>query len=162
MFLRLTLVLTLVLGSVATSLSGFAAEPSAPQYLLFQIFLGGPESRSGIYLKNRSKDDILRMARQIATAARPARGDPNRILGFAVGPIAMDQGEDDARSVIRDAFDVALATDMAVALHLDDYMFWKQARLPDGRLLSSIPNSAEWRNWSTAPAGPPAIGWLPD
>ena len=70
MFLRLTLILTLVLGPVATSLSCFAAEPSAPQYLLFQIFLGGPEPRSGIYLKNRSKADILRMARQIATAAR--------------------------------------------------------------------------------------------
>src|SRR6266850_33135 len=91
MFLRLTLVLTLVLGSVATSLSGFAAEPSAPQYLLFQIFLGGPDPRTGIYIKNRSKDDILRVARQIVTVARPARGDPDRILGFAVGPIAMDQ-----------------------------------------------------------------------
>jgi hypothetical protein len=162
MFLRLTLILTLVLGPVATSLSGFAAEPSAPQYLLFQIFLGGPEPRSGIYLKNRSKDDILRMARQIATAARPARGDPNRILGFAVGPIAVDQGEDDARSVIRDAFDIAWETDMAVALHLDDYMFWAQARLPDGRLLRGAEGTTEWKDWLETPAQGLEIGWLPN
>ena len=54
----------------------------------------------------------------------------------------MDEGENDVRSVIRDAFDVALATDMAVALHLDDYMMWAQARLPDGRLLRTVQGSA--------------------
>jgi hypothetical protein len=161
MFLRLTLVLTLVLGSAATSLSGFAAEPSAPQYLLFQIFLGGPDPRTGIYLKNRSKDDILRIARQIATVARPARGDSDRILGFAVGPIAMDQGEDDARSAIRDAFDIAWETDMAVALHLDDYMFWAQARTPDGRLLRGAEGATEWKDWLETPAQGLEIGWLP-
>jgi len=162
MFLRLTFILTLVLGPVATSLSGFAAEPSAPQYLLFQIFLGGPEPRSGIYLKNRSKDDILRFVRQIATAARPERSDPNRILGFAIGPIAMDQGEDDAKSVIRDAFDIAWQTDMAVALHLDDYMFWAQARVPDGRLLRGAEGTAEWKDWLETPAQGLEIGWLPN
>src|SRR3984893_31848 len=162
MFLRLTFILTLVLGPVATSLSGFAAEPSAPQYLLFQIFLGGPDPRSGIYLKNRSKDDILRFVRQIATAARPERSDPNRILGFAIGPIAMDQGEDDAKSVIRDAFDIAWQTDMAVALHLDDYMFWAQARVPDGRLLRGAEGTAEWKDWLETPAQGLEIGWLPN
>lgn len=162
MFLRLTLVLTLVLGSVATSLSGFAAEPSAPQYLLFQIFLGGPDPRTGIYIKNRSKDDILRIARQIVAVARPARGDPDRILGFAVGPIAMDQGENDARSVIRDAFDIAWETDMAVALHLDDYMFWAQARMPDGRLLRGAEGTTEWKDWLENPAPGLEIGWLPN
>jgi hypothetical protein len=162
MFLRLTLILTLVPGPVATSLSCFAAELSAPQYLLFQFFLGGPEPRSGIFHKNRSKDDILRMARDAANAARPARSDPNRILGFAVGPIAMDQGEDDARSVIRDAFDIAWETDMAVALHLDDYMFWAQARVPDGRLLRGAEGTAEWKDWLETPAQGLEIGWLPN
>src|SRR5438132_413264 len=133
--LRSTLIPMLVLGALAASLSSFAAEPPAPQYLLFQIFLGGPEPRSGIYQKNRSKDDVLRIVRQVTTAVRPPSSYPGRILGFAVGPIAMDQGEEDARAVIRDAFDVARETDMAVALHLDDYMFWAQARAPDGRLL---------------------------
>jgi hypothetical protein len=159
---RLALILAFSLGSVATSLSSFAVEPSAPQYLLFQFFLGGPEPPGGIYHKNRSKDDILRMARDAANAARPARRDPNRILGFAVGPIAMDQGEDEARSVIRDAFDIAWATDMAVALHLDDYMFWTQARLPDGHLLREVEGTIEWKNWSATPAPNLEIGWLPN
>jgi hypothetical protein len=154
--------LALILGSILISLSGAAAEPSAPQYLLFQVFLGGPEPRSGIYHRGRSKDDMLRIARHIAATVRPARGDPNRILGFAVGPIAMDQGEDDARSVIRDAFDIALETDMAVALHLDDYMFWAQARLPGGRLLRGTEGTTEWKDWSRTPAEGLEIGWLPN
>src|SRR6266481_6607462 len=86
---RLTLILALILGPVSISLSGAATDPSAPQYLLFQIFLGGPEPRSGIYHRGRSKDDMLRIARHIAATVRLARGDPDRILGFAVGPIAM-------------------------------------------------------------------------
>jgi hypothetical protein len=162
MHLPLALFLALILGPATTSLTGSAAEPSAPQYLLFQIFLGGPEPRSGIFHKNRSKDDILRMARDAANATRPERSDPNRILGFAVGPIAMDQGEDDARSVIRDAFDIAWETDMAVALHLDDYMFWGQARMPGGRLLRGAEGTAEWKDWSETPAQGLEIGWLPN
>jgi hypothetical protein len=160
--LRSAFFVALILGPAATLRSGVAAEPSSPQYLLFQIFLGGPEPRSGIFHKNRSKDDILRMVRDAANAARPARSDPNRILGFAVGPVAMDQGEDDARSVIRDAFDIAWETDMAVALHLDDYMFWAQARGPDGRLLRGAEGTAEWKDWLETPAQGLEIGWLPN
>jgi hypothetical protein len=160
MHLPLVLFLALILALVPASLPGFAAEPFTPQYLLFQFFLGGPEPRSGIFHKNRSKDDILRMARDAANAARPARSDPNRILGFAIGPIAMDQGEDDVRSVIRDAFDIALTTNMAVLLHLDDYMFTKQARSADGRLLHAIQGTEEWKDWSGTPAGALEIGWM--
>src|SRR5207237_91411 len=96
----------------------------------------------------------------IADTVRPARGDPNRMLGFAVGPITMDQGEDDARSVIRDAFDVALATDMAVAVHLDDYMFWSQARWRDGRLLRDTEGTTEWTDWSATPAPGLKVGYM--
>jgi hypothetical protein len=160
--LRSTLIPMLVLGGLAASLSSFAAERPAPQYLLFQIFLGGPEPRSGIYHKNRSKDDILRIVRHIATAVRPPNSYPGRILGFAIGPIAMDQGEEDAKAVIRDAFDIAWETDMAVALHLDDYMFWAQARAPDGRLLRGAERTAEWKDWSETPAQGLEIGWLPN
>ena len=67
-----------------------------------------------------------------------------------------------ARSAIRDAFDVALETDLAVAIHLDDYMFWAQARTADGRPLRSIPGTAEWTDWSGTPAGSLQIGFLPN
>src|SRR5205085_2296301 len=86
---------------------------------------------------------------------------PDRVLGFAIGPIAMDRGEN-ARSLIRHAFDVALETDLAVMLHLDDYMFWEQARWPDGQLLRATPGVIEWKDWSGTPAGNLDIGWLPN
>ena len=124
-------------------------------------FTGNPNPGSGIYQRARSKEDILRIARHIADTVRPPRSDPNRLLGFSVGPITMDEGEDDARSVIRDAFDVALATDMAVAVHLDDYMFWGQARWPDGRLLREIEGTSEWADALGTPAPGLDIGWLP-
>jgi hypothetical protein len=149
-----------ILASIFILANTVAAERPVVQYLLFQIFIGNPEPRSGVYHRDKSKEDISRIAHRIADMVRPARSDPNKILGFAIGPIAMDQGEDDARAVIRDAFDIALETNMAVALHLDDYMFWAQARWPDGRLLRTAQGTTEWKDWSGAPAGGLDIGWL--
>jgi hypothetical protein len=135
-----------------------AAEPAAAKYLLFQIFAGGPEHVNGEY---RPDQDVAKAVQRIVDTVRPPQGDPNRILGFAIGPIAMDRGED-AKAVIRRAFDIALETNLAVMLHLDDYMFWEQARWPDGRLLRSIQGTTEWKDWSGAPAGSLDIGWLPN
>ena len=135
------------------------AGSQGPQYLIFQMFLGGPGG-GDVFRRGATKDDMLQFARRIKDTVRPTSVHPNRILGFSIGPITMDEGENDVRSVIRDAFDVALATDMAVALHLDDYMMWAQARLPDGRLLRTVQGSAEWSDWSRTPAGRLQIGWL--
>lgn len=158
----LYLLLAVVLVPIFPSMSRAAAVQPAAQYLLFQIFIGGPEPQTGIYRRGLPKEGMLTITGRIADFVRPARSDPNRILGFSVGPIATDQGADDARSVISDAFDVALKNDMAVALHLDDYMFWGQARLPDGHLLRAATNTAEWKDWSGTPAGGLEIGWLPN
>jgi hypothetical protein len=154
----LSILLTVVLSS-APARSAQPVQPPMPQYLLFEIFLGGPNG--GAFHRGTSKADILRSAQQI-TALRPERTDPNRILGFSIGPVAMDLGSDEARAAIRDAFDVVLETDLAIAIHLDDYMFWGRARTPDGRLLRSIPGTAEWTDWSGTPAGSLQIGYLPN
>src|SRR4051794_8448764 len=90
-----------------------AAEPTAAQYLLFQIFAGGPEHVNGEY---RPEQDVAKAVQRIVDTVRTPQSDPNRILGFAVGPIAMDRGED-AKAVIRRAFDIALQTNLAVMLH---------------------------------------------
>lgn len=156
------LVVALVLGLASILGGSLAAASPEPQYMLFQIFLGGPDAGSGVFHRAASKDHMLRVAHQISDTVRPARTDPDRILGFAIGPIAMDEGEDEVRSVIRDAFDVALATDMAVALHLDDYMMWGEARWPDGRPLRAVHETTEWKNWAGEPAGGLEIGWLPN
>jgi hypothetical protein len=142
------------------SFSRVAAETSERQYLLFQIFLGTPQPSSGIFRRGASKEDMLRIVRHISETVRPTRSDPNRILGFTVGPVAMDEGEDGTRSAIRDAFEVALQTDTAVAVHLDDYMFWARARLPDDRLVRAIAGTTEWKDWSGTPVEPLAVGWL--
>ena len=151
-----------LLVSISLMADRASAEQPAPQYLIFQIFIGTAEPASGVYHSGMSKPEIQAIARHIADTLRPERNNPNRILGFAIGPIAMDQGEDDARRVIRDAFDVALETDMAVALHLDDYMFWAQASGTDGRQLRAAQDTAEWTDWSGTPAGGLDIGWLPN
>ena len=142
------------------SVGSIAAEVVEPQALVFQIGIGAGGPDSTVYHCCLPKSAVLTIARQIAATVRTARRDPNRILGFAVGPIAMDQGADGARSVIRDAFDVALETDLAVALHLDDYMFSTQARWPDGRLLRDAQGTAEWKDWSQTPADGLQIGWM--
>ena len=141
-----------------TLLDAMAAEASDKQYLIFQIFAGGPEGVNGEYHPDQ---DILKAARRVADAVRPQRNDPNRVLGFAVGPVAMDRGEG-IKSFIRHAFDVALETNLAVMLHLDDYMFWEQARWPDGRVLHAVPGTIEWKDWSGTPAEPLNVGWLPN
>jgi hypothetical protein len=143
------------------SISSAAAPGVATQYLLFQIFLGSPQSHSGIYRRVLSSEDLRKVAYRIA-ALRPERSAAGRILGFAVGPVAMDQGEGDARSAIRDAFQIALESDLAVAVHLDDYMFWAQARWPDGRLLRAARDATEWSDWSETPADGLNVGWLPN
>jgi hypothetical protein len=143
------------------SLGTVAAELPTTQYLLFQVFIGGPQN-AGIYQRGMPKPALREIVRHISDTVHKTGSDPDRILGFAVGPIAMDEGADDARSAIRDAFDIALETDMAVALHLDDYMFWAQARWPDGRMLRDTPGTTEWKDWSQTPAGGLDINWLPD
>jgi hypothetical protein len=158
-WVRLVIVAAILL-LIFFPVSTVIAQRPMAQYLLFQIFTGSPEPSSGIYHRGRSKEDISRIVRLIADTVRPARTDPDRILGFAIGPIAMDQGEDGARSVIRDAFDVALATDLAVALHLDDYMFWAEASWPDGRLLRAAQGTIEWKDWSETPAGELEPGYM--
>jgi hypothetical protein len=148
-----------VILSAASALPASAAEAPAPRYLLFEIFLGGPNN--GVFQRGAPKAHLLHTAWRIATL-RPDRTDPNRVLGFAIGPVAMDLGPEEVRSAIRDAFDVALETDLAVAIHLDDYMFWSRARTADGRLLRNIPGTAEWTGWSGTPAGSLQIGYLPN
>ena len=60
------LILALILVPALMSLSAVAAEPALPQYLLFQIFLGGPERQTGVFQRGRSNAEILRIVRQIA------------------------------------------------------------------------------------------------
>jgi hypothetical protein len=134
---------------------------ATPQYLLFHIFIGSVDT-AGVYSQTMPANVILDVAQTIAATIRPAATSSKRILGFDIGPISMDQGAAGAVTTINAAFDIALATDMAVAIHLDDYMFWKQATWPNGRSLLATPGTTEWTNWSGSPAGPLTLSWIPN
>jgi hypothetical protein len=153
---RVMPVLLLALGLAQPARAGAAA----PQYLLFHIFIGGVDPTSGVYYQSLAESDIRAVAANISAAVRPKSSVAKRILGFDIGPISMDQGAAGARSAISEAFDVALATNMAVAIHLDDHMFWKQAAWPNGALLLATPGTTEWTAWSGAPAGALYLSWV--
>jgi hypothetical protein len=159
---RARALLAMLCAAMCISVGGAAAEHPEVQALVFQIGIGAGGPDSTVYHCCLPKNGILTIARRIAATVRPPRGDPSRILSFAVGPIAMDQGADGAKAVIRDAFDVALETDMAVVLHLDDYMFSTEARWPDGRLLRAAKGTTEWNDWSQTPAEGLQVGWMPN
>src|SRR5262249_17496594 len=146
---RLLMLMILSLGVACTSPNDVAAQTLSPQYLLFQIFLGAPHD--GAFHRGLSKNGILEIAHRILGKLNPGATDSDRILGVAIGAIAMDQGADDTRAAISEAFEAALETDLAIALHLDDYMFWGQARTPEGRLLRDLPGTTEWKDWSGTP-----------
>ena len=132
---------------------------SSPQYLLFHIFNGGPDS-NGIFHEDLSAAQILALAQNISDTVQPSSPATDKILGFDIGPITMDQGETSAIATINAAFDAALATNLAVAIHLDDWIFWKNATLPDGSYLVAKPGTTEWSDWAGTTALPLDIGWL--
>lgn len=150
-----------IIGMLFVCPAATAAETNKPQTLVFQIGIGAGAPDSPVYHCCMAKSAMLTIARQIADV-RPAQSDPGRTLGFAVGPIAMDQGAEGASAVIRDAFDIARETGLPVVLHLDDFMFSSQARWPDGRLLRATKDSAEWQDWSKTPSDGLMVGWMPN
>jgi hypothetical protein len=153
-----------LLSASAFAASNFSVKSSAtdatPQYLLFHIFNGTVDPTTGVYFENQSASDILGIAQTIASTVRPSSTAPNRILGIDIGPISPDLGATVATSVINAAFNVALSTNLAVAIHLDDRMFWKNATFPNGSSLLATPGTTEWTDWNGDPAPPLVINWL--
>jgi hypothetical protein len=133
----------------------------APKYLLFHIFNGAVEA-DGVFKQTASAPQLMSLAQQISTMFRPAGQVASRQLGFDWGPISPDMGGQQASLSIQQAFAVALATNTAVAIHLDDRMFWKSATLPDGSLLLAKPGTTEWTNWNGDPAPPLLLPWEPN
>jgi hypothetical protein len=131
-------------------------------YLLFQIFSSAPDPSSGVLRLVRQKRDHEAIAKEIKLRVGIPRISAHRKLGFSVGPLALDLSSDEIAQVIRDAFDIALEQDLAVAFHLDDYMFWKNARDAHGRKLVANPKNREWKDWQGTPSDPLKVGWLPN
>ncbi|HSI04743.1 MAG TPA: hypothetical protein VLC93_09715 [Myxococcota bacterium] len=86
-----------------------------------------------------------------------SRGDGKRArLAFAAGPLTLSQSDDELRATIGRAFAVARSQDVAVAIHIDDSMFWA------GRTeLIADPNNVEWSDWAGTVYAHRVIGWAP-
>jgi hypothetical protein len=153
----------LVFASALVLISPRPAWPGTvtPQYLLFHLF-NGAVGTDGIFTQTLSVQQLLTLAQQISTMFRPSGQVANRQLGFDWGPISPDMGARQAAMSIEQAFAVALATNTAVSIHLDDRMFWKAATLPDGSSLLVQPGTTEWTNWSGRPAPPLLLPWEPN
>ena len=62
-----------LLVSISLMADRASAEQPAPQYLIFQIFIGTAEPASGVYHSGMSKPEIQAIARRIADTLRPER-----------------------------------------------------------------------------------------
>jgi hypothetical protein len=119
-------------------LVGQAPADEPVHFLAFQIF-------------TRSADDSAARAfpppaqiRATVFALRDkigATGANGRQLGFILGPISLDNTDDETRALIATGFDVALETGLAVGFHLDDSMFWRRSQQLHN------PATLEWLDW---------------
>jgi hypothetical protein len=134
---------------------------AVPQYLLFHLYSGSVDPTTGVASLTMPAILSFNLAQSIVATVQVPSPAPNRILGFDFGPISMDQGAVGAISSINEAFNIALSTNLAVAIHLDDRMFWKNATFPDGTSLLATPGTTEWTDWNGDPAPPLSIPWLP-
>lgn len=126
-----------------------------PRYLAFQIFEGGPDpaipfDRTLIYTP---QEKIAAMAHDIVAAIGTTGGERAK-LAIVLGPIAFDHTDDEARQIIRDGFQIALAENVAVGFHIDDAMFW--SRRAD---LAGDPANVEWTDFSGTPAVGLELDW---
>lgn len=132
-----------------------------PQYLLFHLF-NGIVGTNGVFSQQVGAPQLMYLAQQISSTFRPASQVASRQLGFDWGPIAPDLGALEAITSIKQAFAVALATNEAVSIHLDDRMFWNAATLPNGASLLATSGTIEWTDWNGHPAPPLSLPWVPN
>ena len=83
-------------------------------------------------------------------------GDARNKLGFSPTHVRFDETDEETRRLIHDSFAVARENDVAVALHLDDAMYW------GGRKdLLSNPDNIETADWKQIPSTGRRIDWGP-
>ncbi|HME82531.1 MAG TPA: hypothetical protein VKF82_10670 [Candidatus Eremiobacteraceae bacterium] len=128
-----------------------AVSHSAPtRYLVFQLFTYGGPSQAPL----PPAPVISETVHDIISAIGTTGGDVDK-LGFAVGPLTLDQSDGAIRQLIETSFSVARADNVAVAFHIDDSMFW-----PRGSALDRSAN-LEWLDWNGTPNTGRRLDWGP-
>lgn len=152
-----------LLGSACAPASDQAAAETVADetlYLAFQVFTDSPSPHNGAGGQGTPNGPPERavldaFARELI-ASIGGVGEGRRRLALMFGPILFDHSDQQAVQLINDAFEIALAHDVAVGFHLDDQMFWRGRRdlLQDAR-------NVERANWDGPPSTARRLDWGP-
>jgi hypothetical protein len=82
------------------------------------------------------RDYIEDIKRRIGTV-----GDQQTRLAVMLGHLSFDHGDAETTRFIELGFELALETDVAVGFHIDDSMFWANARICGAIRIT-------WRRWT--------------
>ncbi len=161
--------LTKLLGlAAATSVAGLVVSPAVAaeakhesagrahlKYLLFYLSGANPEVPLGHPATVESRDQIASSVERVVRTIGRVGDHVHTQLGFSVGPLMFDLTDDQMRRLIADAFAVAEETNVAVAFHIDDLMFWNRRRD-----LWSDPTNVEWIDWQGTTVPHRLIEWV--
>ena len=114
-----------------------AAQPDELRYLTFQLFTYDPATPRPL-----SRAKLEASVSEIIEAVETRGDGKRRKLGFAVGPLSLDQTDEELREIIDVSFEIAAKYDIAVVIHIDDSMFWKRRSS-----LWQDPRNVEWIDW---------------
>lgn len=120
-------------------------------YLLFQIFVSSV-STTAFPPQGEIDATVSDIVSRIGTT-----GNNRHKLGFAVGPIAFNQNDDEVRRLITESFQIARKKNIAVCFHLDDHMFWEKRAD-----LFSDKSNVEWIDWKETPSTGRRLDWGPE
>ncbi|HJT79482.1 MAG TPA: hypothetical protein VJ739_19960, partial [Gemmataceae bacterium] len=124
----------------ALFVAGGATAGDSTRYLAFQIFTGSFDSRPMRQAFPPPPEDLRHTVRELRERIGAPAAEGRRI-GFVIGPIALDNPDEEVRGRIAEGFTLALETGVAVGFHIDDSMFW-------GRLRElNTPDNLEWLDW---------------
>jgi hypothetical protein len=128
------------------------------RYLAFQIFTWSPDpkiagfGRDGTTLP--AKAALLPYIQDIKTRIG-AVGDRRNRLGFVLGPIGcFDQTDAEVQRFIKIGFDLAIETNLAVGIKIDDSMFWGKRKD-----LWRDPKNVEAMDWEGTPSTGRRLDW---
>ena len=83
------------------------------------------------------------------------KGNSHNKLGVCVGHITLSHSDEAVRKFIKDTFALARRYDIALALHLDDQMFWT------GQKDLANKDNIEWIDWNGTPCTGRRLDWGP-
>ncbi len=151
--LRLFFAALFIIAQTAPTIAKEATSPAQGEtkYLLFQLF-ATDAPRQFFPPQENTNSFVSDLIKHIGTT-----GNAQQKLGFAIGPLSLNQTDDEVRKLIRESFDIAMAKNVAVAFHVDSHIFWdKQKQLYENK------NNYEWSDWSGTKNTGARLDWSKD